>query len=183
MLTLGGQPAFCDTFFDNVRVPAANLLGPIHDGWRLAKALLGHERTLVGAVGPIRRQLRHAKRICTEQGLGEDPHWRRRIAKLEMRVRAHQMANYRAVAAQQAGRHPGPETSILKLVGSTLQQEADELCMDLLGPDSVSFLNETASDAVTERYCYNRATTIYAGSNEIQRNIIARWVLGLPKGA
>ena len=183
MLTLGGQPAFCDTYFENVRVPKENLLGPLHDGWRLAKALLLHERTLVGAVGPIRRQLRHAKRIAVEQGLDSDPHWRGRIAKLEMRVRAHQMANYRAVASQQAGKHPGPETSILKLVGSTLQQHADELCMDLLGPDALSYLNGTPSDAITERYCYNRATTIYAGSNEIQRNIIARWVLGLPKGA
>ena len=183
MLTLGGQPAFCDTFFDNVRVPKANLLGPMHDGWRLAKALLLHERTMVGAVGPIRRQVRHAKRIAKENGLGDDPHWRRRIAKLEMRVRSHQMTNFRAITAQQAGRSLGPETSILKLVGSKLQQEADELCMDLLGPESLSYLNDTASDAITERYCYNRATTIYAGSNEIQRNIIARWVLGLPKGA
>lgn len=192
MLTLGGTPAFSDTFFDNVEVPKENLLGPLDGGWNLAKALLGHERTLVAAVGQVRRTVRLARRIAAHhrgtdgKPLLDDPRWRDRIARLEMRLRAHQMTNYRALAEQQKGHHPGPETSILKLVGSVLVQEADELCMELMGHDSLSWFNEPGAVPAFEQwvapaYCYDRATTIYAGSNEIQKNIIAKLILSLPK--
>lgn len=192
MLTLGHTPAFCDTFFSDVKVPKENLLGPLNGGWNLAKALLGHERTLVGAVGIVRRGIRLAKRIAAHQvgadgrPLLEDPHFRGKIARLEMRLRAHQMTNYRSLAQQAKGHHPGPESSILKLVGSVLTQEADELCMELMGHDSLSWLNEPGAvpefeQWVGSQFCYNRATTIYAGSNEIQKNIIAKLILGLPK--
>ena len=192
MQTLGHTPAFCDTFFENVQVPKENLLGPLNGGWNLAKALLGHERTLVAAVGQTRRNLRLAKRIAAHQRgadgkpLIEDPVWRNRIARLEMRLRAHSMTNYRSLAEQQKGKHPGPETSILKLVGSVLVQEADELCMELMGHDSLGWFNEgdvlpAFEQWVAPMFCYDRATTIYAGSNEIQKNIIAKLILGLPK--
>jgi alkylation response protein AidB-like acyl-CoA dehydrogenase len=190
MMTLGDQPAFCDTYFENVKVPKENLLGPLHGGWTLAKALLGHERTMVGSIGPIRREIRRAKRIANEtqndgQSLLEQTDWKHRIARLEMRTMAHQMANHRAIAQQQAGLPPGPESSILKLVGSVLQQQADELNMDLMGQNSLSWYNEDAispvEQAVAPTYCYNRATTIYAGSNEIQKNIIAKLILGLAR--
>lgn len=190
MMTLGDQPAFCDTYFEDARVPKENLLGPLHGGWTLAKALLGHERTLVGSIGPIRRSLRLAKRIADStqangQALSESPHWKQRIATLEMRAMAHQIANHRAIAQQQAGNPPGPESSILKLVGSALQQEVDELNMDLMGQNSLSWYNDelvpAIEQAVAPMYCYNRATTIYAGSNEIQKNIIAKAILGLPR--
>ncbi len=192
MLTLGGTPAFCDTFFTNVKVPKENLLGPLNGGWNLAKALLGHERTLVGAVGIVERGLRLARRIAAEQlgadgrPLLEDPHFRGKLARLEMRLRAHRLANYRALAVQAKGHHPGPESSILKLVGSVLTQRADELAMELMGHDQLGWLNEDGVVPDFERwvpsqYCYDRATTIYAGSNEIQKNIIAKLILGLPK--
>ena len=192
MQTLGHTPAFCDTFFESVKVPKENLLGPLNGGWNLAKALLGHERTLVAAVGQSRRNIRLAKRIAerTEgadgKPLADDPRWQDRIARLELRLRAHQMTNYRALAEQQKGKHPGPESSILKLVGSELVQAADELCMELMGHDSLSWFNEEGvvppfEQWVPSMFCYDRATTIYAGSNEIQKNIIAKLILGLPK--
>ncbi|MBX3247634.1 MAG: acyl-CoA dehydrogenase family protein [Myxococcales bacterium] len=190
MQTLGHTPAFCDTFFENARVPKENLLGPLNGGWSLAKALLGHERTLVAAVGQTRRTLRLARRIAEHQRgadgkpLIEAPHWREKLARLEMRLRAHQMTNYRALVEQQKGHHPGPESSILKLVGSILVQEADELCMELMGEASLSWHDEGAvapfEQWVGPAFCYDRATTIYAGSNEIQKNIIAKLILGLP---
>ncbi|KIG17333.1 Acyl-CoA dehydrogenase [Enhygromyxa salina] len=191
MLTISHSPAFCDTFFDNVEVPKANLLGPLDGGWTLAKALLGHERTLVGSPGLVRRWLRLAREIATEQigddgrPLLEDPAWARRFAALEMRLRAHQMTIYRALSEQQKGRHPGPETSILKIVGTDLIQRAGELCMEVMGHDALAWLPDPGvvpdNEAwVGPSFCYDRAATIYAGSNEIQRNIIAKHILQLP---
>lgn len=191
MLTLSHSPAFCDTFFDNVEVPKENLLGPLDGGWTLAKALLGHERTLVGSPGLVRRWLRLAREIAVEQigddgrPLVEDPHWSRRFAELEMRLRAHQMTIYRALSEQQKGRHPGPETSILKIVGTDLIQRAGELCMEVMGQDALAWLPEPGVVPDNEcwvgpNFCYDRAATIYAGSNEIQRNIIAKHILQLP---
>jgi alkylation response protein AidB-like acyl-CoA dehydrogenase len=191
MLTISHSPAFCDTFFDNVEVPKENLLGPLHGGWTLAKALLGHERTLVGAVGIVRRWLRLARDIAAAQLGGdgrpllEDPAWRRRFAELEVRLRAHQMTSYRALVEQQKGRHPGPEASILKIVGTELAQRAGELCMELMGHDALAWLAKPGVVPDNERwvgpsFCYDRAATIYAGSNEIQRNIIAKHILQLP---
>ncbi len=192
MLSLGGTPSFSDTFFDNVKVPKENLLGPVGGGWGLAKALLGHERTLVAAVGDVRKKIRLAKAIAKEElgedgrPLIEDKSVQERIARLEARLQAHEMTNYRALAEQQKGKHPGPESSILKLVGSVLVQSADQLCLELMGRNGLNWFNE--EDAlpgnqawVGSSYCYDRATTIYAGSNEIQKNIIAKLILGLPK--
>jgi alkylation response protein AidB-like acyl-CoA dehydrogenase len=138
MLTLGHTPAFCDTFFENVQVPKDNVVGPVNGGWTMAKALLGHERTTIGAVGSCRRILRQLKRIAANQQvcgrpLLEDPTWRARVARLEMRLRAHEMVNFRTLAEQQQGKQPGPESSILKLVGSKLVQELDELTMEVMG--------------------------------------------------
>ncbi len=191
MLTLGGTPAFCETFFDNVKVPKENLLGPLNGGWALAKALLGHERTLIGSVAPILRSLKRLKAIAREttrdgMPLLDDPVLRSKIARLSLRAQAHQMANFRAVADQAAGKHPGPEASILKIVATTLQQEVDELTMEVMGHNSLNW--QTNPEGVVSPleqwvgsgFCYDRAVTIYGGSNEIQRNIIAKAILGLP---
>lgn len=192
MQTLGHTPAFCDTFFDNARVPKENLLGPLDGGWTLAKALLGHERTLVAAVSQTARVLAQARHIAEttigddDRPLIEDTHYAGRIARLEMRLRAHRMTNYRALAEQQKGHHPGPESSILKLVGSELVQAGDELLLELMGRNSLSWFNgeeviPPSQEWVASQYCYDRATTIYAGSNEIQKNVISKLILGLPK--
>jgi len=185
MLTIGHTPAFCDTFFENVRVPKTQLIGPLHGGWTVAKALLGHERTLIAAVGHSQRAIRRVKRIAAAQGVLDDPSWRGRIARLEIQLRALQMANYRTLAGAALGHAPGPESSILKLRGSEILQNAFELAMDLMGPDALAWFNEPGvvpelEQSVASSYCYNRATTIYGGSSEIQKNIIAKLILGLP---
>jgi alkylation response protein AidB-like acyl-CoA dehydrogenase len=189
-LTIGGTHAFCDTFFENVKVPKENLVGPLNGGWTLAKALLGHERTLVAAVGTSARTLVRAKRIAETtkrngRALIEDPLVRARIARMECKLEALKMANYRAVAGANQGHAPGAESSILKLRGSEILQGMFELCLDLMGQDALTWLNEPGTVApstewVGPNYNYLRAATIYAGSNEIQKNIIAKLILGLP---
>jgi alkylation response protein AidB-like acyl-CoA dehydrogenase len=204
MLTIGGTPAFCETFFTNVEVPVANLVGPEGGGWTLAKALLGHERTLIAAVGSTRRSLHRMKRIAAATLVGgppvsggtapaksggrpliDDVRFRGRLARLEVRLRGLQMANYRTLAGAQLGKAPGPESSILKLVGSELQQQIFELGMEIMGLDSLTWFNREGvvpplEEWVPSVFNYNRATTIYGGSNEIQKNVIAKYILGLP---
>src|SRR5690606_16902703 len=113
-------------------------------------------------------------------------HFRERIARLEMRLRALEMVQLRTLAGAQLGRAPGPESSILKLVGTEIQQEATELCMDAMGLDARGRLESPAEAlpgierAVASQFNYLRAATIYGGSNEIQRNIIAKHILRLP---
>jgi alkylation response protein AidB-like acyl-CoA dehydrogenase len=185
MLTIGHTPAFCDTFFENVRVPKTQVVGPLHGGWTVAKALLGHERTLIAAVGHSQRAIRRVKRIAAAHGLLDDLAWRSRIARLEIQLEALQMANYRTLAGAALGHAPGPESSILKLRGSEIFQRAFELAMDVMGPDALAWFNQPGvvselEHSVASTYCYNRATTIYGGSSEIQKNIIAKLILGLP---
>ncbi|MCS6799162.1 MAG: acyl-CoA dehydrogenase family protein [Myxococcota bacterium] len=191
MLTIGHTPAFCDTFLENVRVPKENVVGPLHGGWTLAKALLGHERTLIAAVGLSRRALLRVKRIAARtldngRPLLDDPRWRERIARLEVRLRALQVQNWRALWAQQQGRAPGPESSVLKIRGSELSQQILELAMDVMGPNARNWFEPPTDwlhpleQWVGPSHCYARATTIYGGTNEIQRNVIAKLVLGLP---
>jgi alkylation response protein AidB-like acyl-CoA dehydrogenase len=189
-LTTGGTPAFCETFFENAAVPKENLVGPLNDGWTLAKALLGHERTLIAAVGLSARAIRRVKRIAAATMSGgrpllEDPGFRAKIARLEIKLRALQMANYRALGGAQLGRAPGPESSILKIRGSEILQQCFELAMEVMGHDSLSWFNEPGvvppnEQWVASAFNYTRASTIYGGSNEIQKNIIAKLILGLP---
>lgn len=189
-LTTGGTPAFCDTFFENVVVPKENLVGPLHGGWTLAKALLGHERTLIAAVGASTRAIDRVKRIAAatrvgERTLLEDPAFRTKIARLEVKLEALRMTNYRALAGAQGGHAPGPESSILKIRGSEINQQCFELAMEVMGHDSLEWFNEPGTVPAIEQWVpssfnYTRATTIYGGSNEIQRNIIAKLILGLP---
>ena len=190
-LTIGGQPSFCDTFFTDARVPQANRVGEEGNGWTMAKALLGHERTGIGGAGESARWLRLVKRIARETEVGkgkliDDPAWRRKIAKVEIRLRAIEMANYRTLSVAAAGKAPGPESSILKIVGTELHQEVTELAMDTLGHAAMGWfdapdiaLNDYEKMLASE-FNYYRACTIYGGSNEIQKNIISKHVLGLP---
>ncbi len=190
MLTLGGTPAFAETFFENVVVPAENLVGPLNGGWTLAKALLGHERTLIAAVGHSARALRRVKRIAAETKVDgvrliDNAAVRAKIARLEVKFRAHQMTNYRALASAQLGHAPGADASILKIRGSEILQQAFELAMELMGHDALSWFNAPGivpefEQWIPTAYFYNRATTIYGGTNEIQKNIIAKLILGLP---
>jgi alkylation response protein AidB-like acyl-CoA dehydrogenase len=189
-LTTGGTPAFCETWFENARVPKENLVGELNQGWTYAKALLGHERTLVTGIGISSRALAKAKRIAAEASSGgqrliDDPAMRARIAEIEIRLEALRVANYRALSAAKLGHAPGPESSILKLRGTEIQQQCMDLLMFLMGYDSLAWFNEPGVIPAREQWVasgfnYLRAATIYAGSNEIQKNIIAKLILGLP---
>jgi len=191
MLTSGHTPAFCDTYFEDVKVPKENVVGKIDQGWTMAKALLGHERTLIAAVGQSTRMIHRVKRIAAQETrdgrpLLEDELFRAEIARLEIELEALKMANYRSLAGAQLGHAPGPESSILKLRGSEILQQAMELCMDAMGDNALSWFNEEGvvppiEQWVPSTFNYTRATTIYGGSNEIQKNIIAKLILGLPQ--
>ena len=190
-LTTGGTDAFSETWFQNARVPQQNRVGPENGGWTMAKALLGHERTLIGGVAESKRWLRLCKRIAAVTPVGDgklidDRAFRTRIARQEMRLRALEMVQLRTLAAAQLGRAPGPESSILKIVGTETEQEITELCMDAMGHDAMGWLDSPADAlpieerGVASQFNYLRAATIYGGSNEIQRNIIAKQLLRLP---
>ena len=184
-----------EVFFDNVRVPVQNLVGAEGKGWTYAKFLLGHERTNIAGVGASKRELASVKAIArktTKNGrpIIEDPRYAARLAQTEIRLAALEMTVMRVLSARTKA--PGPEASILKIVGSEVQQEIAELAMDALGPYALPFSHEAmALEGVEQgigpqeaaplaaRYFSMRKTTIYGGSNEIQRNIIAQMVLGL----
>jgi alkylation response protein AidB-like acyl-CoA dehydrogenase len=188
-LTIGGTLAFSETWFDHVKVPKTNVIGAIDGGWTVAKALLGHERTGIAAVGVIGRVIRKCKKIASRTRTGDgplidDPALRGRLARLEIRHRSLQMANWRALAGAQLGHAPGPESSILKIRGSELVQQVYEFAMELMGHDALAWFPDPGvipefEESVASLFFYYRATTIYGGSNEIQRNIIAKHILGL----
>ena len=188
-LTLGGTPAFCDTYFENVKVPKENLVGPEGGGWSIAKALLGHERVGIGDVGASTRALKNLKRIAGSTLVGgkpliDDPIFRGKIARLEMRIESLRIVIYKTLAGAALGRAPGPESSILKIRGSEITQQVGELSMEVMGHNSLNWFNEGAVPDeqfwVPSNFNYQRATTIYGGTNEIQRNVIAKAILRLP---
>jgi alkylation response protein AidB-like acyl-CoA dehydrogenase len=190
-LTTGGTDAFSETWFQDARVPQANRVGPENGGWTMAKALLGHERTLIGGVAQSGKWIQVLKRIARDTPVGDgnllgDATFRRRIAKLEMRHRSVNMVNLRTLAAAQLGHAPGAESSILKIVGTELYQEVTELTLDAMGHDALGWFDspgEALPEAerwVASQFNYLRACTIYGGSNEIQKNIVAKHLLRLP---
>lgn len=187
-LTLGGTPAFCDTYFDNVKVPKENLVGPLNGGWTAAKALLGHERVTIGGVGAPTRMLRNLKQIAKSTIVGgkpliDDPIFRAKIAKLEMKIESLRMVVYRTLASAELGKAPGPESSFLKIRGTELQQAVGELSMEAMGYNALNWFGDGVpahEHWVASNFCYYRAATIYGGSNEIQRNVIAKGILRLP---
>lgn len=192
MKAIDGTYAFCDTFFDKVVVPKANVLGEPNRGWTLAKSLLGNERNMPSRVGLCHRALRRAKAIALETTVDgaprmDDPAVRRKIARLETRLTALTTAKHRVLAELEAGKPAGPEASLFKVVGTELLQDLEALCMELMGLNALAGVDEAGLLSPTEETvaswtCYHRAASIYAGSNEIQRTVLAREVLGLPPG-
>jgi alkylation response protein AidB-like acyl-CoA dehydrogenase len=198
IVMLDGEHEINEVWLENVEVPRENLVGEENKGWTYAKYLLGHERTGNAGVGHCRRWLAELKRIAQLQPgndgrpLAEDARFRDRIAQLEIDLMALEVFNVRVLALEQERRAPGPEASMLKIVGSDLQQALTETMMRALGHDALVYqphaLDDGSSDAVvgpdygvsfTGRYFNFRKASIYAGSNEIQRNIITRHILGL----
>ncbi|MCZ2820613.1 acyl-CoA dehydrogenase family protein [Modestobacter sp. VKM Ac-2977] len=178
-----------EVFFEDVRVPAENLVGEENHGWDYAKFLLGNERVGIARIGSTKRMLIEAKehaRGITVNGapLSEDPYMTARIAELENELLALELTALRVVANSAGGR-PHPASSVLKLRGSELQQAATELLVDIAGPLSVASFADDESDVpewaqvATPSYLNYRKVSIYGGSNEVQRTIIAGSILGL----
>jgi alkylation response protein AidB-like acyl-CoA dehydrogenase len=178
-----------EVFFEDVRVPAENLVGEENRGWDYAKFLLGNERVGIARIGSTKRLIADAKahaRGITSHGapLAEDPYLKARIAELETELMALELTALRVVA-NSAGGKPHPASSVLKLRGSELQQAATELLVDIAGPLSVASFPGGDTDVpewaqvATPSYLNYRKVSIYGGSNEVQRTIIAGSILGL----
>lgn len=186
-----------EVFFDNVKVPVANLIGEENKGWTYAKYLLGHERTGIAAVGRSKRELLFLKRLANGymkngRPILEDPVFASKVAALEIELMALEMTVLKVVSAEGSRRGPGPEASMLKIKGTEIQQGLTELMVEAVGPLALPFdraylegQNEhaiTGDDAAAPlaAYYFNyRKTSIYGGSNEIQKNIISQMILGL----
>ena len=173
-----------EVFFEDVRVPAENLVGEENQGWSYAKFLLGNERTGIAQVGRTKVRLAEVKERAKANGLLEDPLFAARLAEAENDVLALELTQMRVASGSKGGK-PNPASSVLKLRGSQLQQLATELMMEVAGPDILPFPNgaEIASPEWAQhsapRYLNYRKTSIYGGSNEVQRTIIASTILGL----
>jgi alkylation response protein AidB-like acyl-CoA dehydrogenase len=198
IIMLDGEHEVNEVWFDNVEVPVANRVGEENKGWTYAKYLLGHERTGNAGVGYCKRWLKHLKQIAAAQPgsqggrLIDEPRFRDRIARVEIELMALEVTNLRVIDADSKRRAPGPEASMLKIRGTEIQQTLSELMMQALGEHALPF-QHAALDAgytgplagpdygvpLTGQYFNYRKASIYAGSNEIQRNIIAKMMLGL----
>ncbi|RNM13771.1 acyl-CoA dehydrogenase family protein [Nocardioides pocheonensis] len=170
-----------EVFFDDVRVPGDLLVGEVNQGWSYAKFLLGNERVGVAPVGATKRALARLKEIAQESGALDDELTAARFVELENELLALELTALRVVAHSSDGK-PHPASSVLKLKGTELQQAVSELAVDLAGPLSLA----SGSDTVPEwaalsapTYLNLRKASIYGGSNEIQRQIIAGTILGL----
>lgn len=186
-----------EVFFDNVKVPVQNLIGEENKGWTYAKYLLGHERTNIAAVGRAKRELEFLKRVAGEQRkngrpLIDDSVFSAKVATLEIELMALEVTVLRVISMDSAKRGPGPEASMLKVKGTEIQQTLTELMVEAIGPYAQPFdpayLEGEHEHSVTQdddaaplaAYYFNyRKTSIYGGSNEIQKNIITQMILGL----
>ncbi len=192
IVTMDGGHHTNETFFDNVRVPKNALIGEVNKGWTYAKLLLGHERSLIARVGQSKRELRRLKALASEQSMSggslmSHAPFRDRVAAVEIELLALEITALRTIAK---GGSPGVEANVLKVKGSEIQQRLTELFMDAAGPYGLPFdperglhdgnepigFDEAAS--LGPNYLMTRVVTIYGGSNEIQRNIVAK-TLGL----
>ncbi|HEU4360974.1 MAG TPA: acyl-CoA dehydrogenase family protein [Mycobacterium sp.] len=173
-----------EVFFEDVRVPADQLVGEENHGWSYAKFLLGNERTGIAGVGRTKVRLAEVKSHATMTGLLDDSLFTARLAEIENELLALELTQLRVAAGSAHGK-PNPASSVLKLRGSQLQQAATELLVEVAGADALPFgsADNVASPPWAQRaapqYLNYRKTSIFGGSNEVQRNIIASTVLGL----
>ncbi|MEY4345720.1 MAG: hypothetical protein RL032_1552 [Pseudomonadota bacterium] len=197
IIMLDGGHEVNEVWFDNVAVPAENLIGEENKGWTYAKHLLSHERTNIADVNRAKRELERLKRIAKAEGV-YDPavdgpsagRFRDEIAKLEVDVVALEMMVLRVLAAEKSGKNSLDIAGLLKIRGSEIQQRYSELMMLAAGPNALPLISEAMEagwqgDQATalcaplaSTYFNMRKTTIYGGSNEVQRNIVAQVVLG-----
>ena len=197
--TIDGEHHFNEVFFDNVRVPAENLVGEENKGWGYAKYLLGHERVGIARVGASKYRLQRAKQLAAGVYIGDIPlaqteRFREKVASIEVELKALEITQMRVVAnsVHLPPGAPDPTSSILKLKGTELQQATTEILMEVAGPDAMIREQEHLWGTATEPsigpewttttaadYFYTRASSIYGGSNEIPENVIAKRILEL----
>ena len=182
--TIAGDDEFSEVFFDNVIVPAENLVGKLNDGWRIANALLGHER--LGTSNPQYAliALDRIKTMARATGVMADPAFRDRLAAASINVTALAALFSHAVELTNRRQSLGPDSSIIKIAGSELLQQLNDLMIEAAGSNAV-MENPIPTDFgtvdVSTSFLQVRRATIYGGSSEIQRNIVARRVLNLPQ--
>jgi alkylation response protein AidB-like acyl-CoA dehydrogenase len=192
IVTIDGKHSLNEVLFEDVAVPTENLIGEQDKGWTYAKALLAHERTGMAEVADSTRMLDSLKQRASVEVNGgkamiDDPIFQMRLSDIEMELMALEYTELRVFASMAAGGMPGPESSLLKIKGTEISQAIHELQLQLASfyggalPENLS-ADELGHDFAFEargKYMYGRAATIYGGSNEVQRNVIAKAVLGL----
>ena len=185
IVNLAGESEFFEVFFDAVRVPVANVVGAVDEGWTVAKALLGPERLMIGS--PALSRLAHdaMEGVAAELGLAEDPAWRETAGNLALELHALTALYREAADAMKAGQEDDNDLSALKIVSSELVQRLTEATLEMAGEHGAAGLLRMAEGReldLGQLYMVARPTTIYGGSNEIQRNILAKRWLRLPSG-
>ena len=194
--TLDGGHEVNEVWFDDVRVPVENLVGEENRGWDYAKFLLGNERTGIARVGVSKARIRRIKQLAALERVGDrplidEPHFREKVAAVEVELKALEMTQLRVVADERKRERgkPNPASSILKIKGSELQQATTELLMDVVGPYVLPYdphegggneppVGPDYAAEAAPTYFNWRKISIYGGSNEIQRNIVAKAILG-----
>ena len=197
IITMEGGHEVNEVFFDDVRVPVDNRIGEQDKGWTYAKFVLGYERSGMAGVPRAKRLLKRLHEIASAEqhhgeALIEDRRFRQKLADIEVQIMTLEATELRTLAAMSAGQHPGSETSFIKIRGTEIDQTLNELTVEAVGNYMLPFTPEVFAPGSNEapvgpsysvvaapRYFNNRKVTIYGGSNEIQRNIIAKAVLGL----
>jgi alkylation response protein AidB-like acyl-CoA dehydrogenase len=168
--TIDGGKEINEVHFENVEVPSENLVGTEGGGWTYAKFLLEHERTGTAGIAGCFQMIDQLEETLVRESI-DDRRVHDRLGEIEIELQALAFTELRTLAAESAGKRPGPESSILKIKGTEIQQAISELALDALGP--------YAEEHAAPLYFNYRKTSIYAGSNEIQKNIIAKRILKL----
>ena len=198
IITIEGGHEVNEVFFDDVKVPVENLVGKENKGWDYAKFLLGNERVGIARVGASKERIRRIKQLATAELDGDMPlienqRFREKLASIEVELKALEMTQLRVVAAERTREKgkPDPASSILKIKGSEIQQQITELALEVAGPYIAPYRQETHdgwneppvgpewASPLAPAYFNYRKVSIYGGSNEIQKNIIAKAILGL----
>lgn len=190
--TIDGFHHLNEVFFEDVRVPVKNRIGEEGKGWTYAKSLLVHERLSIAGVAESQRELEDLRELARAevnggQSLLDEPVFARRMAEVEIDLMALEFTEMRVMASAADGGMPGPESSLLKLQGTTIQQTLQELRMDVAGYYSQTLqgglsagqLGHEFADFAQKMYFRGRASSIYGGSDEVQKNVTAKHVLGL----
>jgi pimeloyl-CoA dehydrogenase large subunit len=197
--TIDGGLEVNEVFFDDVRVPVENLVGQENKGWDYAKFLLGNERNGIARIGISKARIRRIRQLASlptygDRPMMEDARFRQKLAALEVDLKALEMTQFRVISNERKREKgkPDPASSVLKIKGSEIQQATTELLMDVVGPYALPYREERGGDrwnepsagpdwaaAVAPTYFNMRKVSIYGGSNEIQRGIIAKAILGL----